>query len=717
MSGIQYIFRFLYRIRWWLIITPLVVTLIVIGATRNLPRSYHVDMTVYTGVVSGFSTEMGEPVQNSTMLLNNTIDNIINIIKSKETLNDVSLHLYARHMIYGDKQSNNVYISAENYNRLLRISPKEVQDLIDKSSEDNTVENLKRYEKQSPTNFVYGLFNWNHPHYCYGSLDENIKVQRIGNSDMLRISYSANDPGVAYQTLLLLDKIYVKHYKSLQFGSTSSAIKYFEQELERVGKELKTSEDSLVNYNVRNRIINYDEQTKQVAALDKEFELRNQDILFKYQTAESSIKQLEVLLGENATLMKGNAAFLSKLNEISRLNSVIAELESFNKDSVQTTSGIQKIKDYKQQLNQKEEEFTTLSTQISNQKYTKEGYPTSNFVTQWIEELLKKEKASAELRIMQKQQQDLDNQYSHFSPIGSTIKRQERSIDFIERSYLSILNSLNAARLRLKSLEMNSASLKLINSPTFPLNAEPSKRKAYTMAAFVGSLVFILGFFLFLELLDFRLRDKVRAERITGGKVLGAFPYLGKGKYHKIQGEKSIAYMSNTLAGYFQTNTPTIINLISIKQKVGKTYLASQLADIWEEQGLNVQTLEWDNDFSSFNKEFLLSRTLFDFTPNVKANIYLTEYAALTLNVIPAPLLKEAAINILVLDANSIWSESDRFLLKKLQEQSESTPLYIYLNKAKKDVVESFTGALPPYVKFRPLLKLLERVGLIPPTN
>jgi len=263
MEFLHYIFRFLYRIRWWLLIAPILVALVVVFYTRNLERSFPVEMTIYTGIVSGYAMETGETNVQSSTVVNNTIDNIINIILSKETLREVSLHLYARHMIYGNPDEDNEYISAANYRHLLLITPKEVKELIDKSSEGKTVKNLKGYEKASPKNFVYGLFNWNHPHYSYGRLS-NIKVVRLGNSDMLRVFYAANDPGVAYQTLLLLNDLYTKEYQTLQFGTTSNAISYFEEELARVGRQLRESEDSLTNYNVRNRIINYDEQTKQV---------------------------------------------------------------------------------------------------------------------------------------------------------------------------------------------------------------------------------------------------------------------------------------------------------------------------------------------------------------------------------------------------------------------------------------------------------------------
>lgn len=711
MDFIQYIFRFLYRIRWWLIIPPVLITLLVIWGTRNMHKDYQVDMTIYTGVVSGFAMETGEQSMQNSTIVNNTIDNIINIMKSRETLKEVSLHLYARHMINGDPEKDNVYISAENYRNLLRITPQEVAALIDKSSENKTVENLKKYEKQSPENFVYGLFNWNHPHYSNNALSK-IKVQRLGNSDMLRVDYSASDRGVAYQTLLLLDTIYVEQYKTLQFGSTNSAIRYFEEELKRIGNELKAGEDSLTQYNVANRIINYGEQTKEVAALKGEIELRYQETLQKYQNALASAKHLEKQLGENSLYLKSNALFLTKLSEISNLNRVISEMESFHKEEDSLTAETQKLKQYKEQLKLLEKDLSSFTTEVSNRKYNREGYPTSNFVEQWLDELLKLEKVKAEKEVLDAYKQDLDRQYAHFSPIGSTIKRQERSIDFTERSYLSILSSLNTARLRLKSLEMNSASLKLINPPSFPLNTEPSKRKAYVLAAFAGSFIFILGIFLLLDLLDFTLRDRIRTERITGGRVLGAFPFVGKGKYDKTYCEKATIFMGNALSSYIQPRTPTIINLISIDQKAGKTYLGEQLKDYWEEQGLHVQFSEWDNDFSSFRKEFLLAQQLYDIIPKTDAHVYLTEYAALTLNSIPSSLLQGAAVNILVIPAGSVWKEHDKLIFGKLQEQSGNTPLCIYLNRASKNVVESFTGALPPYIRHKVLAILLERFGI-----
>lgn len=703
MEIIQYFFRFLYRIRWWIVLVPIFVTIVAILGTRNLEKSFPVDMTIYTGVVSGNGIGSDGGTVNSTVI-NNTIDNIINIIQSKETLHEVSLHLYARHMIHGDPTKDNEYISAANYRHLQSITPDAVKSLIDKSSEEKTVENLKDFEVASPSNFVYGLFNWNHPHYAYGSL-RNINVIRLGSSDMLRVSYSANDPGVAFQTLLLLDEHYTKLYRSLQFGSTSSAISYFEEELKRVGAELRESEDSLTNYNIKNRIINYNEQTEQVAALDMEFKIQYNDILKNYNNASASVNYLESLKDENIVYLRDNAEFLARLNQVSELNTRVAEMEAFYTDSTSDSSTINRLKGYQSQLESAENELINFNQRFSERQFTRDGYPTKNFVSQWLDELLLLEKARAELEVLEESMNELDLEYSHYSPIGSTIKRQERNIDFIERNYLSILSSLNTARLQLKSLEMNSASLKMINPPVFPLNSEPSKRKKLVMAAFAGSLVLIIGIFLLLDLLDRTLRDPIRTRKITGATILGALPgrpTLRQRRYNTLYRDKAIQYLANALQDFFHPGDPyPIVNIVSMKEGRGKSLLIDSLSEYWGSLGVPVKVLRYGDDFDPGSPEFLFADSIHNYLPTGSdqlppKSIILVEHASLQHYAIPKSLLQEASINLTVFRADKIWSDRNKQLFDRLKDQSGPTPTLICLNRADKQVLETYTGMLPP---------------------
>lgn len=302
--------------------------------------------------------------------VNNSVDNLINIIKARTTLRNVSIRLYAQSMIYGDSINDNTFIQAKNYRHLVRITPRDVRKLIDKSSIDKTIENLNEYEKADSKNFVYGLFNWFHPHYSYDALSK-IGVRRLSNSDMIEITYSASDPGIAYQTLLLLNREFINQYQDLRYGQTNNVIAYFREELERLGRQLKASEDSLTNYNVEKKIINYPEQSKIVAALSRDQELRYEEILLNYSSSSVLVKDLENKVAEQTLQIRNNTEFIEKLKKISQLSSEVAKLESFQRDSLATNYDV--LIEMKHKLSMAEADLHKFSDNVGNQKFTKEG--------------------------------------------------------------------------------------------------------------------------------------------------------------------------------------------------------------------------------------------------------------------------------------------------------------------------------------------------------
>lgn len=73
--------------------------------------------------------------------------------------------------------------------------------------------------------------------------------------------------------------------KNIRYGETDKVIEYFRSELARIGHELRMAEDSLTQYNTEKGIINYYDETKEIAAINKEFELREQDVLLAYSSS------------------------------------------------------------------------------------------------------------------------------------------------------------------------------------------------------------------------------------------------------------------------------------------------------------------------------------------------------------------------------------------------------------------------------------------------
>lgn len=714
MEVLSQVIKLIFRIKYWLIFLPIIAALIAISQTRNMPRKFIVSTTIYTGVASGFTIESGlEGGKIDWSSVSNGMDNLITIVKSKTTLRNVSLRLYAQHMIYGDSLKDNNYIQASNYRQLVRITPKEVRNLIDKSSAEKTIQNLKNYEKASATNFVYGLFNWSHRHYSYTALS-NIEVNRIFNSDMLDLKYSNDDPGITYNTLLILNEEFVKQYEILRFGETNNVVEYFRNELAILGHKLRASEDSLTQYNISKKVINYGEQTKQITSLARDYELMYYEVLLRYTSASASVKELGIRIEDQLKAIENNTQFLNKLNNISLLSSQIAKLETFKSDSAVTVSPI--VESYKFKLKEAEKDLKLYTTNLSKQKYSKEGVVSSTFLEEWITELINKEKASAELLVMDDVKKTLESQYTYFSPIGSTLKRKEREIGFTEQSYLSVLQSLNAALMRQKTLQMSSASLKAINPPLFPVSPERTSRRMIVLATYFASLFFILTYFILIEIFDRTLRDKNRTERLVGAAVLGAFPKKNFFRYRGYNNQyKNIAtnYLANSIVPYLNPKEgPDIINFISIDSGTGKTYLIETLCDYWRENGLRIKVFSWHDETINDSGDYILSSNLSDIYDFVDEDIVLVEHNSIQKSAIPVGLLREASLNLLILRADKAWRDIDVIAFERLKTQVKSTPLMLFLNQTSREATSSFVGLLPPYTRIRTLFYKLSQFGL-----
>lgn len=723
MNYLAYLIRFLFRIKWWLLILPSAAALVVYLLMGTMPRTYKSSTTIYTGVVSGYDIESNSALKQDWNIINNAIDNLINIIHSQATLRNVSMRLFAQNMMYGDPETDNQYITAYHFRDLMVRTPEEVKRLIVPDNDSLTVANLFDYETADHDNYVYGLFHWEHRHYSYEALSK-IEVKRIGSSDMLEVSYSNDDPGIVYNTLKLLNDEFVKQYKNLRFGETNDVIKYFESELKRVNDTLLRQESSLRDYNVEHRVINYDEQTKHIAALSRDFELRYEEILLNYNSAEKLRTTIESQIGELRNF-KNHADFVQTLDLISSLQSRLSAAEAFAGYASNEDTGIQprdNIAQLRKELAAQTHRLQDLTAQISSKQYTKEGIATGSIVEEWLGAVLLSTKSKAELDVMEERRKELDQKYTEFSPIGTILKRYERSINFESQSYLSILQALNTARLRQKNLQMTSATLKIINQPVLPIGAEPTKRKLTVFATFFGVFLFVLGFFILLELLDRTLRDKVRAERITRGIVMGAYPAagrLGKRRYDKINRQKAIQALANSVIDSFTPDRLNIVNILSTDSGEGKSRIAEELAEQLRQTGLKVRVASWNKDFDIERKEYLLARTPSDFLPETQqgavplaeADVLLIEYPSLSVCTVPKELLQGAALDLVVARADRTWKDTDQLLFEKIAEQSGATSVRICLSNAKREVVETFTGMLPPYTVLHKLVYQLGQFG------
>lgn len=719
MNLIISIIRTLFRHRWLILVGTSIFTLLIFYYTRHMHGGYDVKATLYTGVASGYNLESDKRTDWATV--QNSMDNLISIMQAESTLKRVFLRLFARVLILGNSEKENEGITPDSYNYTynhLKNSPhgNEILKLINKSSEDKTVDNLEAYMRPHKDNYIYGLFYYNHPFYSYNAL-KNIRVQRRLTSDLLDISYSSGDPGIAYNTVSILMNEFVEEYRRIRYGETDKVIKYFEEELARIGTQLRLEEEDLTKYNVEKRIINYIDETKEIASVSKEYELREQDALFAYNSAKAILDELEKHMDNNARQVIRNMEFVSKMKEASIITGKISEAEAMSgtdkKDTNNTNSDKKRLYELKKELNEMTDAYV-------GHKYTKEGTSRTNIIDQWLEQTLLFEKAKAELQIVQNARQELNNRYVYFAPVGTTIKQKERSINFTERNYLSVLKSYNEALLRKKNLEMTSATLKVLNEPTYPIASNSTNRKQIVIAACIGSMLVIIALLLLIEMLDRTLRDASRTKRVTGFKVIGAIPTISSSRYgglSKIYVQLSVKELSNSLLRFLTKRKSSgifIINLFSISDDSGEEEMGNLICGYMKSRMLNARFITYKEDFNTDSTQYLLAKNITDFYTLQGEDILIVAYPPLSKSNITSALLHDSNANILVAPADRGWKTIDKQLCEQLMQQLSKTnvPFRICLTNACREAIEDFTGQLPPYTLLRRLAYRFSQLSL-----
>ena len=716
MDIFRYIVRFLFKIRWYLIILPLIALVVAWFMTRNMPRVYDTNTTIYTGMITGYNIEGGTGTAGGHAQTN--ITNLILIIQTDNVIHEVALRLFARCMMYGSTSKDNNYISAEHFRQLNSQVPAEVKALINHNSEKVTYANLKAYEKPLQDNYIFGILNY-HPYFSINSITSRLKVMQLKSSDLINIGYSSDDAGIAYNTLDILNEVFARQYQQLRYGETSKVIQFFEREVAKLYKILTGAEDDLIRYNVEKGVINYGEQTKQVAQLDASQLASDNTQLMNYTTTRALMDYLERQLGNRAKVIRANREFTNQVTDISRIQSRISNLRLMSSEGGGNNEESQlELAKAEKMLQKATDDVKDLTKDIEASTYSTEtGVKSSGLIDRWLEQVLLLEKTKAEMSAQDIMRSKLDKLLLYYAPIGATLDRKSRHIGFIEGNYMSMLNALNAARLRQRNLQMSTATLRVLNPPMFPMNAQPTNRMMILLGAFALTFIFTALYFFIIELLDRTLRDRMRSEMMTKVPVLGCFPKesnLRYRRYNKTIADMALRQLSKALLPHFKEGQQNVLNLLSTDASNGKSYLAQELENYWLSIGLQVRRLTYDEDFLAEDSRYVMAKDVKDLCPDLMPNeIAIIEYPNLDDNSISSALLNMGTINLLVTRANRTWKDVDQKALKELQGQLDNQDsLFMYLTECSRYAVEEFVGQLPPYTKFNNFVYRMSQLGL-----
>jgi uncharacterized protein involved in exopolysaccharide biosynthesis len=753
----------------------------VILLTMNPSFEYSSQTVLYTGLATGSSIQMDKKFNYQAT--NTAFDNLINIIKSRETQEEVAIRLLALHLML--PEANPKFISEPLFKEFQKKIPEGLYEyiatdtIIDTDSIDGrdygkelfpeninlnnyekTVDNLTDLMNSSTDNFVYELLNYDvDDHYSLKAISQ-IKAQRINSSDLIKLSYTVNDPGICQQTLAIYNNVCILNYKHIKENMSNAIVKYFQNELNEASGKLQKAEDRLLQFSKRSNIINYYEQSKAVAVVKEDMAVNYKKITAELAGIEASKLKLEEKLQMQEVIQDKSNSILDKKKQLGNLNFKIAIKQS-DLDSSDSLADSIMLTGLKAESELLIAEIKQGVDQLYSHQNSAEGIPIAKVLPDWMSYEVEAEKLRAQIVVINGQNNDFQDVYAEYAPAGATMKRLEREISVAEQGYLEILHGLNLAKLKVQDSELAS-NLRTIDTPYYPLSPNPTKRAILIIAAaFLGGILTLTTIF-FMEYFDDTLKNSFSGSKKTGLASLGMIPKIildpGSINLAFIQ-KRLIEIIIQNILQFFgvhnlEQKTKTII-VFSTQKLEGKTVLATNLAKKLKQEGKKVLLLNYEEKIESvipkpkspilnkilgypdfridFENPFLgnassylddcehysyaMNSSFYDaksYTDILESNnillndtpdFVIIEIPALIYYNYPVELITNADLDILVCRSNRIWSDADEAVISNLREPCGSK-LNLIVNGVGLNEIESILGDLPKKrTKFRKKIK------------
>ena len=766
MKLIEFI-RLILKHKILLAVVPLLMGVLVVVLTTNPTRDYYSQTVLYTGIASGSSIEMEKSLDYFSS--NIAFDNLINIINSRDTKEEVAVRLLSQHLLLDGPSDK--FISQEAYEELKELVPEEIYDYVVKSSNETslnviptdslkariipegisindyeqTVENLMGLMKSNSKNFVYELLNYEQPFYSLDAISK-VKAERVSSSDLIKISYETEDPGICQQTLAIFNKVCIRKYKDLKENGSDQVVKYFEAQLQESEVKLKVIEKELLEYNQENNIINYYEQSKAVANVREDMEVAYKNKKAELAGSQASKAKLEQKLELQALVQEKSDQILKDRARLGQLKYQVVMADAKSDGSEEAVTNIQSMQ------NEVDELEKTIENSI-NELYTyqnsSDGVPLSKMLPEYIDRVVETEDLTAEVELMTAQSKEFQKEVEKYAPAGANIKRIEREINVVEEEYLEILRGLNLAKLKFQDTQL-SGNLKLVDPPYFPLTPIPSKRRIIIIAVVLFSFMILLGCILFMDFFDETLKNSIKAQEKVGVPALGMMPKIFKSKgvinINRIQ-KRLMEFTMQNLGFALESvndNRPNIITVISTRTNEGKTTVTSNIARQLKESGHSVLALspsfekdpgttktkfpwiyrvlgyqdprnDYDQEFLqpistylnaddystySIGKNYHLTKTHLDL--DVEKKVLLShdpDYIVIEIpNILdvtyPVELIQNSDLVVLVCRSNRIWTDADQNVFQQIKDHAPSKTQF-FINGVEVREVETILGEIP----------------------
>ncbi|MFC5411826.1 GumC family protein [Larkinella bovis] len=673
--------RLLKQHALWFILIPLLTAGSVYYFSKDEVRIYKSEATLYTGLASGYSLLSDQQagfVDHSAA----SFENLLTTLNSQETLRQIAVRLLVQHLPLAKPDGK--VLSPPGFQQIRKAIPENLRQSLLKNADQATlftrIDSLSRSVTDNPVQYLVLKSNA----YCsIRTIGKNLKATRRAPSDMLDMEYESDDPAVAQQTLNHAISILNQRYTTLKTSETNSVVNYYENQTQEAKKKLDEAENKLRAFNVQHKVVNFDEESKNVAAARELFTEDYNKELMRNRASKASMDGLSKRMGQQGALLAANGELKTRQAELTEAQTQLVNAQAYGQP--QTV-----ISRLQTRVDQASEALKATARNYSAAENSPEAIPQRTLLNEWLEKVIDFEESSARLEVYKSRMNEYQARTNAYSPLQTQLRQLNRELELAEKDYLSSVQYLNQAITHRQDVSVDGA-LTVLDPPNFPYEAQ-SKRWLFIAIGFGVGIFIAMMLTAIRYWVDRRISSPEQAETLIGRPVAAVFPTVKKFTIDSKAGRTALS-MFEQLCNAINFEIvkasgtrpyPPVITLFSVRSKQGKTWIAHSLGRMYAEAGQQVaycyprlkdsqEKVEQDGVtfFPYTRRSDLMNVTeidyLFDENTKFDASQFdriILEIPALISSPIPVYLINQSSVSVLVTDVNSIWARTERKVLE-----------------------------------------------------
>jgi succinoglycan biosynthesis transport protein ExoP len=492
----------LKRYKWVIIIVPIVAILITYFLVRNQPNTYISQAQLSTGIADDKQNTVFSQVLPGEQV-NQEFANLMEMVKMKKVLDQVSYLL-----ILNDLKSDKVFKEPSSLMKTVNIDAKRhaVEVIQTKYNKAESL-NPNDPDQMGMINLIRSMG------YDSGTIGNSVSAFRSGNSDFLIIQAESDGPELSAFIANNIATEFIKNYSNVVKQNQQKAINYLNDLLIQRTDTLSKRMTDLRSYKTRNRVLNLDEQSKQLYTSILEYETKKQEAIQTTSSYAGALNEIDNKFSPNERKYLESA--------ISKVNQDIASIKS----EISSLYDAQLQSDFEPRYQVSMDSLNSLLNQKIHQ--SSDQYLVSPLASK---QALMSEKIRLEIQLdlsrysmnaLENELSRLNTQFDNMVPKEAEVQTLEMNVDIATKAYMDILTKFNETNLE----SAFAVKLNIIQN-AMPGDSKPSKKMLLILLSGVISMALCMVFLFVLYYLDDTVRTAAELANKTGVAVLGELNYI-----------------------------------------------------------------------------------------------------------------------------------------------------------------------------------------------